>query len=116
MTEEADKLDMHFLQLVYSLHAAAMQQMGKTMSPMTGKVERSLEMARNSIDMLDMIKRKTDGNLTGEEQQMIDRFLYELRMNYVEEMKKGPDSREETPEDNEKAPENEAAEGSEKSE
>ena len=116
MTEQDNKLDMHFMQLVFSLQAAAMQQMGKTMSPMTGKVERDLEMARNSIDMLDMIKRKTEGNLTDEEKGLMDRFLYELRMNYVEEMKKGTNSNEESPAEGEKTFEQDTPESPEKSE
>jgi hypothetical protein len=89
MTEVFDesKNDPHLLQLVLSLETAAMQQMGKLQNPFTGKVERNLELARNSIDMLAMIERKTDGNLTAEEASLIKRALYQLRMNYVDELK-----------------------------
>jgi hypothetical protein len=88
MSETGEKYDLHFYQLVISLHAGAMQQMGKVASPFTGKVERDLPMAKNTIDMLEMIRLKTDGNLNDEERQLIERVLYELRMNYVDESKR----------------------------
>ena len=72
MTEQSDKYDVHFYQLVIGLHAAAMQQMGKVASTLTGKIERDLDQARSSIDLLDMLKRKTDGNLSEEEQKLLD--------------------------------------------
>jgi len=90
MSDNSEKYDVQFFQLVVSLQAAAMQQMGKIISPLTGKIERDLDMAKQSIDMLEMIQRKSEGNLSSEEKQLLDRSLYELRMNYVEEVKKGP--------------------------
>lgn len=81
--------DEHFLQLVLSLQAGAIQQMGKIVSPVTGKVERNLEAARFSIDMLSMLETRTKGNLTEDESKLLSHILYELRMNYVEEIKKG---------------------------
>jgi len=89
MTDQTDAYDISFYQLTFSLHAAAMQHMGKTISPLTGKIERSLEMAKNSIDMLEMLQKKTAGNLTADEKKMLDHFLYDLRMNYIDEVKKG---------------------------
>lgn len=89
-----------FVQLVLSFHAAAWQQMGKVASVMTGKVERDLTMAKHSIDMLGMLEEKTRGNLSEDEQKYLEQTLYELRMNYLDEVKKGPDKTEpETSED-----------------
>lgn len=92
--------DPYLYQLVLSLEAAAMQQMGKLQSPLTGKVERNLEVAKNSIDMLGMIERKTAGNLTEDEASLMKHVLYQLRMNYVDELnadreagKAGPEDR-----------------------
>ena len=89
MAEQDQEFDVQFMHLVMSLHAAAMQQMGKLMSPITGKIERDLTLAKQSIDLLDMIKRKTAGNLSAQEQMLLDRLLYELQMNYVDESRKG---------------------------
>ncbi len=88
MDDKQNSLDVVFVQLVMSLHSAAMYQMGKVASPISGKIERDLPMAKNSIDMLEMLERKTKGNLDDEEQKILERFLFELRMNYVDEVKK----------------------------
>lgn len=88
MTEPNDSVDMMFYSLVLSLQAAAMQHLGKVMSPVTGKVERNLEAAQGTIEMLEMIRRKTDGNLSEDEQRTLERVLYELRLNFVDEKNK----------------------------
>ncbi len=91
MTEEKTTYDMQtilFTQLVLSFQASAMQQMGKVMNIFTHKVERDLAQAQMSIDMLAMLQDKTMGNLTEEEARLLDRALFELRMNYVDEVEK----------------------------
>lgn len=90
MTDESknEKYDLQFYQLILSLHGGAMQQMGKIASPVSGKVERDLAQAQATIDLIDMLKNKTRGNLSDEEQKLIDHVLYELRLNYVDEVKK----------------------------
>lgn len=91
-----------FTQLVLSFQAAAWQQMGKVKSIVTGKLERNLDMAKHSIDMLGMLREKTSGNLTEDESRYLEHVLYELRMNYLDEVKKGPDKTEESEEEEEK--------------
>ncbi|PWB67641.1 DUF1844 domain-containing protein [candidate division GN15 bacterium] len=83
-----DQPDMPFYQLVLSLQAGAMQQMGKIASPFTGKIERDLDMVRSTIDLLDMLQRKTAGNLNADEKQVLDHVLYELRLNFIDEQGK----------------------------
>jgi hypothetical protein len=83
-----------FVQLVLSFHAAAWQQMGKVASVMTGKIERDLNMAEHSIDMLGMLEEKTRGNLSEDEEKYLKHTLYELRMNYLDEVKKEPGKKE----------------------
>jgi len=89
MNESGETFNQHFFQLVLSLQTGAMQQMGKIASPLTGKVERNLDVAKSSIDMLGMLKEKTEGNLSDDEKRLLDHVLYELRLNYVDELKKG---------------------------
>jgi hypothetical protein len=91
-----------FTQLVLSFQAAAWQQMGKVKSIVTGKIERNTEMAKHSIDMLGMLKEKTRGNLTDDESRYLEHVLYELRMNYLDEIKKGPEKKEESGEEGKK--------------
>jgi len=76
-----------FIQLVLMFQAAAMQQMGKLMNPLTSKTECDLEQAKFSIDILDMVKSKTKGNLLDEEGRLLEQVLYDLKMNYLEELK-----------------------------
>jgi len=77
-------LDTHFFRLVATFEAAAMQQLGKIAHPITGDVELDLDSARDSIDMLDMLKRKSEGNLNKDEERLLEHVLYQLRMNYLE--------------------------------
>ena len=77
-----------FISLVYSISATGMAQLGKTVNPVTGKVERDLKQAQNSIEMLAMLKAKTSGNLEREEQTALETALTNLRLTYVEEVKR----------------------------
>ncbi|HLG36486.1 MAG TPA: DUF1844 domain-containing protein [Bacteroidia bacterium] len=78
----------HFLELVYILHASAMQAMGKFKNPVTDKVERNLEQASQSIDMLIMLRDKTSGNLSSQENSVISAMISELQLNFVDESNK----------------------------
>ena len=78
-----------FLQLLLGLQQAAMVAMGKLMNPVTGKIERNLEAARNTIDTLSAIANRTQGNLESDEQRVLTQVLTDLRMNYLDEVKKG---------------------------
>ena len=91
MSDTFENMDHMFFQMVLSLQAGAMQQMGKIASPLTGKVERDLYSAKVSIDMLGMFQAKMKGNLTEEESKLLEHVLYELRLNYVDESKKPDD-------------------------
>ena len=91
-----------FMQLVMMFQGMAMQQLGKVMNPMTQKVERDLGQAKNFIDLLSMLEAKTKGNLTDNEEKLLQQSLFDLRMNYVDEMKKA-DSPEESSESAENA-------------
>jgi hypothetical protein len=86
--ESEKKDEFHFIQLVLMFHTAAMQQMGKLQNPITQKIERDLDQARFSIDMLEMIQNKTKNNLSENEKKFLEHTLFELRMNYVDEMSK----------------------------
>jgi len=70
---------------VSSLSMQAMIGMGKLENPVTGKPEKNLEQARFLIDTLSVIQGKTKGNLTPDEQKLLDEALYSLRMMYVQE-------------------------------
>lgn len=72
-----------FSTFMLSLSNSALLHLGEIPHQETNKVERNLELARHTIDMIDMLKQKTKGNLTGEEAMLLDNILYDLRMRYV---------------------------------
>ncbi|MEP0822004.1 MAG: DUF1844 domain-containing protein [Ignavibacterium sp.] len=74
--------------LITMFQAAALQQMGKVKNPVTDKIERDLEQAQMSIDMLDMLKAKTRNNLTPDEEQFLTGVLRDLKLNFVDEKAK----------------------------
>lgn len=83
-----DKSDQLFIQLLYIFHTSAMQAMGKLKNPITDKVEKNMEQAKQAIEMLEMIKEKTKNNLSENLSKAVDSFLSEARLNYVEEVNK----------------------------
>jgi hypothetical protein len=84
--ENSANVDALFMGLIMSLEASAMQSLGKMMNPLTGKIEKDLRQAQMTIDMLDMIEKKTAGNLSEDEENLTKRILYQLRMNYLDEV------------------------------
>ena len=75
MTDEQKKVEMHkalFSSLVMMLSSSAMQQLGKLVNPMTNKTEVNLEAAQMTIDMLDMLRERTKGNLDKDEDKMMN--------------------------------------------
>lgn len=85
MTDRNSQL---FVSLVIGLVQAAYVQLGKVKNDMSGKVEKNLDAARITIDTLAALELKTKGNLDEDEAGVLRRALTELRMNYVDEMKK----------------------------
>lgn len=79
-----------FINLVMSMTAAAMQQLGKLVNPMTGKTETNLEAAQQTIDVIEMLSAKTKGNLDKDESRYLQQTLTQLRINYVETSKNPP--------------------------
>ncbi len=77
-----------FFYLLSSFEMAALQQMGKIKSPLTDKLEKDLQQAQISIDIIDMVKEKTKGNLSEDESKFLERMIAQLKLNYVDEMEK----------------------------
>jgi hypothetical protein len=78
-----------------SLGTSALYHLGVVGEPETGETapEPNLPLARQTIDILEMLRVKTQGNLAEQELTLIESLLYELRMHYVEADKKaGPAS------------------------
>lgn len=72
-----------FSTFVLGIIGSAYVHLGDAPSP-DGQVERNLELAKQDIDLLGLLQDKTKGNLTGEEERLVDQALYDLRMRFVE--------------------------------
>jgi hypothetical protein len=94
-----DDADHRFVHLVGMFQFAALQQMGKLVNPVTQEVERDLDQAKASIDILEMLQSKTEGNLTEAEREFLGKVLFELRMDYVDEVNRASKEPEKPPAD-----------------
>lgn len=78
-----------FSTFVLSLASTALIHLGVSPEPDSGKpLEPAPELARETIDLLGMLREKTRGNLTEEEDRLLERLLYDLRMQFVATTKK----------------------------
>ena len=93
-----EKNDQLFMQLLYMFHTSAMQGLGKMADP-TGKVNRNLEYVGQTIDLMEMLKDKTNGNISEDIEKVLEGMLSELRLNYVDEKAKPEKKVEEKPKD-----------------
>lgn len=71
--------------LIYNYVEMCLVQLGKIQNPNTGKVETNLDGARFCIEMLKMLRRRMEGNLSKDEAAMFDDQIGFLQMNFVEE-------------------------------
>jgi Domain of unknown function (DUF1844). len=80
-----------FATFILSLFTAGLQQLGvqanETVAPSAGAPPGDLCLARQTIDLLEMLEHKTQGNLTPDESKLLTNILFDLRMHYVQAAK-----------------------------
>lgn len=82
---EAELPGVDFATFAISLGTSALYHLGLVDDPEDGgRAEKNLLLAQQTIDTLEMLERKTRGNLDAEEAQLLENLLYELRMRFVE--------------------------------
>lgn len=72
-----------FPSYILSYYTQGCVLLGEVPNPYTNKKEEDLEAAKHTVDILSMLEQKTKGNLSKEEQQLLESVLYELRMKYM---------------------------------
>ncbi len=77
-----------FSTFIMSLTSSAFYHLGDIADPETGKTETNLPAVQQTIDMLIMLKEKTQGNLNEEEGKLLEQLIYELQMKFVAKNKK----------------------------
>lgn len=79
--QELPTLD--FSTFVLGVIGSALVHLGDAPAP-EGRTERNLLLARQDIDLLGLLQEKTKGNLTGDEERLLEQALCDLRMRFVE--------------------------------
>ncbi len=77
-----------FAGFILSLSTTALFHFGDFPDPVTQETRQDLAAAKQTIDLLSILGEKTAGNLTADEQQLLEGMLYELRMRFVKEKTK----------------------------
>ena len=80
--------EINFSTFVISLSTQALMHLGEISNPISGKIDQDVPAAKQMIDMLGMIREKTNGNLNANEDRLMQDILFDLRMKYVEAVKK----------------------------
>ena len=84
---EADLADARdpasFVSFVMSIASNAASALGMMEHPVTHQREVDVELGKHWIDILGMMQKKTEGNLTPQERRMLEGLLADLRMQYV---------------------------------
>lgn len=85
MPNQPEESALGFMGFVLSLASTAAIHFGDMPDPTTGeRSEVNLDGAAQMIEILALLDRKTRGNLTAEERQILEQVLYELRLRFVE--------------------------------
>lgn len=85
--QSSEPPEIDFSSFILSLSTSALIQLGGIADPITQKPAKNLQAAKQTIDILGIMQQKTKGNLTPQEQKLIDTALYDLRMHYVNSSK-----------------------------
>ena len=87
VTEETPLPEINFSTFIFSLNTSALLHLGEIPDPATGKQQKDLAMAKQTIDLIAMLQEKTKGNLAPDEENLVKHILYDLRLRYVQKAK-----------------------------
>lgn len=72
-----------FIPFIISLYSSVLATLGEITDPSMGKIEKNPAQAKELIDIIKMLREKTKGNLSEDEQNVIDEIIYQSEMIYV---------------------------------
>ena len=88
--QDLNPQDLTFASFVVGLSTEALALMGEMPHPATGERMHDLIGAQQLIDIVGILQEKTRGNLTHDEDALLDAILFDLRMKYVEKARQTP--------------------------
>ena len=74
-----------FASFLISLSSSAFIHLGDIPDPVSGETKKDLPLAKQTIDLLGLLRDKTRNNLQEDEEKLFDHLLYDLRMRYIKE-------------------------------
>lgn len=83
-TTGKSSVQINFSSFLFSLGSSAFIALGEEENPFTGKKSINLSQAQESIDLLNILQEKTQGNLSKEEESLLNNLLFSVRMKYIE--------------------------------
>ena len=86
MSKEPDEIFSNlitFSTFVLSLNTAALVHLGEIPDPITNKKQVNLTLAKQTIDTLEMLREKTKGNLSLDEEKLLQSIIYELKLKFL---------------------------------
>jgi len=86
--KQTSEASITFASFLLSLSTSAMVHLGVRENPVTGKKEEDIEIAKQEIHLIELLKTKTTGNLDTDEARLLEDILFHLRMLFVEKQKK----------------------------
>jgi hypothetical protein len=94
-TEEEKKINetevllppLDFSSIILPFYTQAVIKLGLAEDPLSKKEEENLELAKRLIDLLDLIKERTEGNLKPEEEKFLIGCIHQLKMAYMDKAK-----------------------------
>ena len=78
----------NFSTFIVSLSSSALVHLGEVPDPTTGQYNKNLALAKQTIDILEMLKEKTKGNLDLDGESLLRNILFDLRVRYVKQVQK----------------------------
>ncbi|OGP54142.1 MAG: hypothetical protein A2162_07840 [Deltaproteobacteria bacterium RBG_13_52_11b] len=81
--QDASLPEITFPSLLLSLSTSALIQLGEIQDPVSKQTVKNLPLAKQTIDIIGMLKEKTKGNLTSDEEKLLEHMLYDLKLRYV---------------------------------
>ena len=84
-SQEMPQPEITFTSVLISLSSSAFIHLGDIPDPATGETNQDLPLAKQTIDLLGLLREKTRNNLREEEEKLFDHLLYDLRMRYLKE-------------------------------
>jgi hypothetical protein len=83
-SEEELLSTLNFSTFILSLSTSVLVNLGELPDPISKTKEVNFSLAKQSISIIEMLKEKTKGNLTPEEDNLIESVLYDVRLKYVQ--------------------------------